>query len=348
MSVDNRLVISISAAPFQRPKKAACGFIERNIIKMTRIAIVGTGIIAGCHIDAISKLEDCTLVALCDLNEERVKALAEKNGVPYFLDYKKIPEECECDAVILNLPHGIHAEASIFFLEHGIHVLVEKPMANTVAECDAMIAASEKSGKKLAVAHVQRYFRPNRIVKELVDSGELGKLCMYSEQRSINYFLPNRPAWFTSKKMAGGGIVMNYGAHAFDKLFYITGKEPTAVYASTANLINDKDVEGHAQIFAKFEDGLSAVVTFSGYSDVVYESIYYFTGGAVKVLGVDRAFIRREGDSDWTEIDAKRDGREFALEVDDFCKYTRGEESTIPDGKYSRAIIKTIEEAYNS
>jgi len=313
---------------------------------MFKIAIVGTGIIAGTHIDAMNKLGGCELAALCDINEQRLNELCEKHGVPGCTDYKKLPELCDFDAVIINLPHGLHKDASVFFLEAGKHVLVEKPMANTVEECDAMLAAAEKSGKKLAVGHIQRFFRPNRIVKELVENGELGKLCMYVEQRSINYFLPNRPAWFTNKKMAGGGIVMNYGAHAFDKLFYITGKCPVSVTASTANLINDKDVEGHAQIFARFEDGLSASVTFSGYSDVVYESYYYFTGGAVKVVGVDNAFIRREGDKDWSPLEAKRDYTEFAFQLDEFIKYTKGEPSEVADGVYSREIIRTIEEAY--
>ena len=314
---------------------------------MFRIAIVGTGIIAGTHIDAMNKVKGCELAAFCDINEAKLNELCEKHGVPGCTDYKKLPELCDFDAVILNLPHGLHKDAAIFFLEAGKHVLVEKPMANTVEECDAMLAAAERTGKKLAVGHIQRFFRPNRIVKDMVESGELGKLCMYVEQRSINYFLPTRPAWFTNKKMAGGGIVMNYGAHAFDKLFYITGKTPISVTASSSNLLNDRDVEGHAQIFAKFEDGLSASVTFSGYSDVVYESYYYFTGGAIKVYMVDQSYIRRTGDKEWTPLETKRDGTEFATQLSEFIKYTKGEPSEIADGVYSREIIRTIEEAYS-
>lgn len=315
---------------------------------MLKIAIVGTGIIAGLHIDAINKLDNCTLVALCDLNKPKLDELCAKLNVPGYTDYKEMSEKEDFDAVILNLPHGLHAEATVFFLESGRHVLVEKPMANTLEECDKMLESAKNSGKKLAVGHIQRFFRPNRVVKEYVESGELGKLCMYSEQRSINYFLPDRPAWFTSKKMAGGGIIMNYGAHAFDKLFYVTGKRPISVTANTANLINDRDVEGHAQIFAKFEDGLSAVITFSGYSTVVYESYYYFTGGAIKINGVDSAFLLREGEKEWQPIDAKRKYDEFIVQLNEFVKYVNGEPSEIADGIYSRDIIEAIENCYNS
>ena len=315
---------------------------------MLRIAIVGTGIIAGLHIDAINKLENCTLVALCDLNKPKLDELCEKFSVPGYTDYKEMSEKEDFDAAILNLPHGLHADASIFFLESGRHVLVEKPMANTLEECDKMLESAKKSGKKLAVGHIQRFFRPNRVVKEYIENGILGKFCMYSEQRSINYFLPDRPAWFTNKKMAGGGIIMNYGAHAFDKLFYVCGKRPISITANTANLINDRDVEGHAQIFAQFEDGLSAVITFSGYSTVVYESYYYFTGGAIKINGVDSAYVLREGEKEWQPIDAKRTYDEFVTQLNEFVKYVNGEESEIADGIYSRDIIEAIEKCYKA
>ena len=100
---------------------------------MIKIAVVGTGAIAAAHIRAISKLPQCELVALCDLNEARVKELSEGLGVPYFLNYKDIPTAVDVDAVILNLPHGLHVSAAVFFLEAGVHVLVEKPMANAIS-----------------------------------------------------------------------------------------------------------------------------------------------------------------------------------------------------------------------
>lgn len=313
---------------------------------MLKIAIVGTGAIASSHIKAIEANDKLKLVALCDLNEERVKALAEQRGVPYFLNYKDIPEAVECDAVILNLPHGLHASASIFFLEAGLHVLVEKPMANTVEECDAMNEAAEKSGKKLAIAHVQRYMAVNRKIKEIIDSGELGKLCMYNEQRSINYFLPSRAPWFTSKKMAGGGIVMNYGAHAFDRLCYTASCSPVEVIGACDNFINDRDVEGHAQMMAKCDNGVSATITFSGYSTVDYIIYYYFTGGALRVVGTSTVEIKKEGERAWSPVAVDMSTDPFILELEDFRKFTNGEPTEIPDYAYSRKIIEAIQKGY--
>ena len=118
------------------------------------------------------------------------------------------------------------------------------------------------------------------------------------------------------------------------------------VNSSYANCINDRDVEGHAQIFAKFDNGVSATITLSGYSDVVYEAYYYFTKGALKLTSTSKLEMRREGEKVWTEVPDSNDGLAFVREIDEFCKYVRGEESNIPDGEYGKAIVKAIDALY--
>ena len=315
---------------------------------MLNIAIIGPGIIGLSHIAAIKTLDNCRLTALCDVNESVVKPLAEENGVPYFLDYKDIPKNVECDAVILNLPHGLHCESSIFFLNNGIHVLVEKPMANTVEECDRMLEAAKKNNKKLAIAHIQRYFDTNITVKKIVESGELGKLTMISEQRSINYFLDSRPRWFLSKKAAGGGILMNYGAHALDKVQYITGSKVKEISGSAFNLKNDYDIEGNAQYFAKLENGITCVGTFSGYCAVTYENYYYFTEGALKLHGNHAIELIKNGEKNWTTLQVNAKGNEIAREITEFVKYILGEDANIADGEYGKSVIEAIEKVYKN
>jgi predicted dehydrogenase len=311
---------------------------------MLNIAIIGVGIIGKSHLNAIQNIENCRLCALCDLNEEKVKQLAEEYEVPYFLDYREIPKKVKCDAVILNLPHHLHAPASIFFLEQDCHVLVEKPMANTIKECDEMIAAAKRSGKKLAVAHIQRYFEANRILKSIVDSGELGRYVGCCEQRSVNYFSDSRPRWFLDKRLSGGGIVMNYGAHALDKLKYITGAHITDVASVFGNFANEYNVEGHAQFLAKLDNDTGMTVTFSAYTPVVYENIYYFTKGAIRIFNGSTLEICRNGKWERTEI--RSDGKEIEREIVDFIRYVKDEPSTIPTPEYGREIIAAIEQIY--
>lgn len=312
---------------------------------MINIGIIGTGIIGLEHINAIENSDNCRLSAVCDINEASAKEFSEKYNVPYFTDYHKMPGNVEMDAVIINLPHFLHCESTVFFLEKGYHVLIEKPMANTVSECDMMLEASKKSGKKLAVGHVQRFFEANRCVRDIIASGRLGKLCMFSENRTIDYFLPSRPRWFLDKEKAGGGIVMNYGAHALDKLFYQLGCQDVDVASVTGNLKNSETIEGHAQFLLKFKDGFSATVTFSGYNPSGYDARYYFTNGTLKV---ENTFELYEFINDgWQRIDTVVNTTvAMQSQLEEFIKYINGEPADIADGEYGKAVIKVIEKIY--
>lgn len=313
---------------------------------MLNIAVVGTGLIGIDHLKAISLSDNCRLCALCDVKEDVAKALGEEYCVPWFTDYREIIGNADVDAVILNLPHYLHCESTVYFLENGVHVLIEKPMANTVEECDLMIAAAEKSGKKLAVGHVQRFYEANRIVKNIIKSGKLGKLCMFTENRTVEYFSPSRPKWFLDKKLAGGGIVMNYGAHALDKLFYALDTEDVELVSSVGNIKNDAAIEGHAQIFLKFRDNISATVTFCGYTNSGYDSIYYFTDGVLKVTGGSSLSTNTTGE--WITEDIPTDAvTPLKCQLEEFCKYVNNEPCDIADGKFGRAVIFAIEKIYS-
>ncbi|MBQ8816194.1 MAG: Gfo/Idh/MocA family oxidoreductase [Lachnospiraceae bacterium] len=311
---------------------------------MIKIAVVGTGLIGMQHLRAMEHTDACQLCALCDVNEEKVKELATQYQVPYFTDYHDMPGQVEADAVILNLPHYLHCESTVFFLEHGMHVLVEKPMANTVEECERMIAAAEKSGKKLAVGHVQRYFRVNSWLKKAVEEERFGKLCMITGKRSINYFAESRPGWFLKKNAAGGGIGMNYGAHALDTLFYITGERKAEIISGYGNLKTDHDIEGHMQYMLKFPSGLSMCQTLSGYNESGHEVVYYFTDGVLKVE--DAARLYQYVDSRWVQIAIEEDELIMERQMADFCRFLEGKPSMICDAQCGRDVIAALENVY--
>lgn len=309
---------------------------------MIKIAVVGTGIIGVQHLEAIEKSQECTLCAICDVNEASVAALAETYHVPYFTDYKELAEKVCMDAVILNLPHFLHCQVTEFFLDHGVDVLVEKPMANSVEECDRMIAAAKRNGRKLAVGHVMRYAPAIERVKEIYESGEMGKLCMYQEIRSADYFTSKRPKWFLDKALAGGGIARNYGAHSMDSLFYVTGHSSAKVTSAVGNLKNDAHIEGHAQIFLELPGQVSASLTYSGYTLSTWESLWVFTEGVART-SLSELWINRDGE--WIQEEVQ--GRHFLEEqLEEFCKMLRGEASKVATPEQGRAIMVVLEDMY--
>ena len=303
---------------------------------MIRIGMVGAGGIARRHADAIQSNPDCTLVCISDINLEKAELIAREHSARVYSDYKDF--DCaSIDAVILSLPHYLHCEASIYFLERGIGVLCEKPMACTVEECDKMIAAAEKSGARLAIGHVQKYYTALERVREIIEEKRFGALVMIHETRTKDY-VSGRPGWFLSKQMAGGGIAMNLGAHSLDRILYTTGLAVEEIYGMAANPITDHDVETAAQFLLKLSGGVSASVTLCGtHVPPMHESMYYFTDGVLKVVD-DTLLIYEDGKfvSYGGEYDL------ITRQLSEFIKLLRGEESAVCTPAYGREIIRLL------
>ena len=313
---------------------------------MFKIGVVGAGAIGDSHKSAIEKHPECVMTAVCDLNEEKAKILAEGTDAKIYTDYKEMIEKEELDIVILNLPHFLHKEVSIYCLDKGKHVLVEKPMACSVEECDAMIESSKRNNKKLGVGHVQRFNIAVNTVKRIIRNEELGKLCRISHTRNTDYFT-NRPKWFLNKAQAGGGILMNYGAHAMDKIFTITGLKAEEVLGFGNNFVTDDDIEGGAQVLIKLEGGVSASLTFCGEkSFYTHEHIYYCTNGAVKIVSGGDVYVSKEG------APFENLGLDYAHtifeQLKEFTKMIKEEENNMPTGEYGREVIKVLEKAFST
>ena len=308
---------------------------------MIKLGIVGAGIIGKDHSKAIAENPDCILTAVCDTVLERAEEIASEHNAQVFTDYKTMCEVADMDAVILNLPHFLHHDATVYFLEKGVNVLVEKPMAMNVEECDSMIAAAEKSGAKLAIGHVQRYYSAYGEVKKIKESGKYGKLCMITEVRNLNYINPNRPKWFLDKKLSGGGIVMNFGAHSLDKIMYVTGETVEEIHGYLDNPVTSDNIEVNAQLLLKLTGGISANITFCGCPGVPnYETIFYFDHGVAKVTSGSQLHLSEDGKF----VPVGGNIELLPAQLEEFVKFLKGEESMIVTPEYGREIIRVLEQ----
>lgn len=315
---------------------------------MFKIGIVGAGAIGRSHKRAIAANDKCELTAICDINEENAKIVAEDTDARIYSDYKDMAEKEEMDVVIVNLPHFLHKDVTIYFLERGVNVLVEKPMANTEDECKAMVAAAEKSGAALMIGHVQKYHGCYRVLKQMIEEGRLGKLCSITEERNQDYF-PNRPAWFLDKAQSGGGIITNFGAHTLDKVMYTTGLHIEDIVAMGNNFITDHDVAASVQMLVKFSDGVSGAFTYCGtHIKGRYETNFYFTDAVAQIRDGWQLWIS-ENKGDFVRMD--NDGDHYpnliARQLDELVKCLSGEESEIVLPDYSIEIVSAMEKAVN-
>jgi len=312
---------------------------------MYKIGIVGAGAIGGCHKEAFKENPSCELVAVCDKVLDRAEKLAEGTAAHIYDDYQKMCESEKLDAVILNLPHFLHESVTVYFLEKGVSVLVEKPMAINAAECDAMIAASKKTGAKLAVGHVQKYYNCYRFLKEMIAEERFGKLCGIREVRNCDYFT-GRPGWFLNRKLAGGGILMNYGAHTLDKIFYTTGLKVENVVAMGNNFLTDDSVEAIAQLLVRFEGGVNGTFCYCGCKvPSEYRTDFYFTNGAAQIRDGWDLWISEAG-GEFEHVDGCNSWGLFEVQLAEFVKLLDGEESEVVTPEYGKDVIAVLEKAF--
>jgi len=234
---------------------------------MLKIAILGAGAISDSHIQSyLTFQERCRIVALVDLYPDKATEKAAKHGLPVtvFADHKELLAAQDFDAASICLPPFAHASAAVDLLRAGKHVLVEKPMATCLQECDAMLAAAEESGRVLAVVSQNRFKTPMMKMRRVLGSGLIGKVLHAQVDsfwwRGHNYYdLWWRGTW----DKEGGGCTMNHAVHHIDIFQWMMGM-PAEVHAIAANLAHDNsEVEDFSTAVLRYADGRLGQITAS-------------------------------------------------------------------------------------
>ena len=166
---------------------------------------------------------------------------------------------------------------------------------------------------------------------------------MVREFRANDYFT-GRPRWFLEKEKSGGGITMNYGAHALDALFYSSGLEAVEVMGVGSNLLTDDTVEAAGQILVKLSNGAGVSLNFCGcpMRGEEWDSCYHFTGGRIVRNSPSKMLVIR-GAEEPEMIETKQNDSIFLRQLNEFVKMMKGEPNEMPTGAYSRKIIQVLE-----
>ena len=199
--------------------------------KILRYAVVGIHGMGRAHIRGIFNNPNATLTAICDNNEEFAIACAKEfNLDKYYLDYDKMLADENIDVVIVCTPDQVHRDYTIKALKAGKHVLCEKPMAQKLEDCKAMVAAAKETGMKLMIGQVCRKAPGFVKAKELVDSGEIGELFFVESEYAHDYArIPGIGGWRVDPVNLRHPVIGG-GCHAIDLLRWIAGN-PTEVAA---------------------------------------------------------------------------------------------------------------------
>ncbi|TVY07236.1 Gfo/Idh/MocA family protein [Paenibacillus cremeus] len=317
--------------------------------KKLRLALIGAGAIAGSHLTAIQELDSLIGAAICDTNADRAKALLASHSMdmPVYTDYKEMIRSVRPDAVAINLPHFLHKEAAIFCAEQGCHMMLEKPMALNVEECNEIMGAADRYGVRLMIGHTQRYLPENRKARDIIQSGELGKLVMVNDVRLVSYFTDTRPQWFFHQHLAGGGIVMNLGSHSIDKIQWLADSRVVKLKAALTHFGLKGDIEGSGHLWLALSNGATATVSLGGYGGVNRnDTEFVFTQGMLRIEQNRGLSISRNGVYEPVPIE---DGTHpFVLQYLDLLGSIHEDAPLAVTAEYSRDVIRIVQTVYES
>ena len=332
---------------------------------MHKVGLIGCGWFAPFHLDALAQLRDRATVAWCaDVDVDKARDVAvlasQQTGadVDAITDYRDGLDAVDC--VHILLPHHLHAPVTIDCLDAGKHVLLEKPMANTLDEVDAMIAAADRAQRTLMIAYPHRYRESMQRFRQLVTNGSHGNLFMLDgmmDEALVDYV----GGWLKEKRTLGGGVFFSSSPHMLDVMLWIAG-DVQAVSMAGTRAAADMEGEDTACSVIRFTSGAVGVTRHTWASPV--SRVWYtmhavcerahvtltttptgdlFSQGAscpwetrIVVDDVNGSHVALESD----------EGLNLAPEVSHFLDCVDTGTTPQTDGRTARKIIALVHEAY--
>jgi predicted dehydrogenase len=326
----------------------------KNEKNRLRVAIVGCGAVSEWqHLPALLSSNDVILTALVDKNPQRVESLA-KNCPDIQIktnDFHDLAGKVDC--AVVALPHSLHCPVTIDLLDMGIHVLVEKPIALNTAECDRMIATSEKVERVLAVGHMRRFFPSSITVKNIIDSEIIGRIKKFDFQEGYPYNWPVTSISLFKSELSGGGVLIDTGPHILDQLQWWLGNISEIEYYDD----NMGGVEADCLLNLKLYSGVSGTVTLSRIRQLRNTFTIEGENAKLEIEAAPLATTRLYGRKGELLLDAKQvepkgyidgyiDSTKTQLKA--FVQACRGSYSKIVTGNEASKTIAIIERCYLS
>ncbi len=304
-------------------------------------------------------------MALYARNGEKAKAMAEKHHIPKWYDnIDKLLEESGCEVVDICLPNYLHAEATLKAAAAGKHIIIEKPLAVTLEEADAMIAACKKAGVKLMYAEELCFAPKYERVRHLVKEGAVGKI--YMLKQGEKHSGPHTD-WFYDIKYSGGGVLMDMGCHAFGWFFWmLNNAKAKSVSASMATVLHKGRTQGedNSVVIVEFENGVTAVAENSwakhggmddrsevyGTEGVVYADL--FIGNSALTYsknGYGYAMEKADTTAGWSfTVFEEVFNQGYPHELRHFIECVQKDKQPLTTGELGRAVLEVVYAAYAS
>jgi predicted dehydrogenase len=313
------------------------------------IGVLGAGAIARAHVRSYGKLDGCRLVAVAEVDEARGRAFAAECGATWHRDWRDVLARQDVHAVSVCLPHALHAAAVLDAAAAGKHVLCEKPIATTLADADRMVAACRRAGVTLMIGHTHRFRLEHIKAKELLDGGAIGRVVQVRDVIFAGRDTLTPLGWRGVSALSGGGVFMDNGVHAADRLRWWVGGEVAWVAARTGRASALVEGEDHGVALLAFRNGVTATLEQALAVPRAAGACYAEFLGSEGVLRVDtwqRLQVTIRG-RPWEDVPLPGDAPEgFDAELGEFIAALREGRPPSVTGEDGRAALELIQAIY--
>lgn len=217
--------------------------------KKIGVAVIGTGFWGKNHAKAYKEIESTNLIAICDKNADRAKIIADQFGVKAYTDSKQMLKNKEIEAVSVCTWSTVLANEALIALQAGRHVLVEKPMAADVKQAERLLKTAQNNGLHLTVGFLTRFIPGLQHIQHAIARKEIGELVCATAIRVTQW----------PERIGDVGVIKDTAIHDIDVMQYLTGENPTAVFAKTGNM-KHRTFEDYAHVMLTYKDGKSAFI----------------------------------------------------------------------------------------
>ncbi|HOJ31146.1 MAG TPA: Gfo/Idh/MocA family oxidoreductase [bacterium] len=344
-------------------------------MKKIKIGVIGAGGISHAHIEAFKQLPDIEVAAISDPNETKLSFVAEKYGIlKRFANWEDLLKE-QIDIVSICSPNAFHAQQAISALKAGKHVICEKPVAMSVEEAESILETAKQTGNKFMVAFCHRFAPHSQFIKKMVNAGQMGELYYAKASCLRRRGIPGLGTWFTTKKLAGGGPLIDIGVHILDLAIYLMGcPEPKLIVGVTYNKfknqavdggwppvwsrVGDKptgtfDVEDLAAGFIRFKNNTTLFLeaSWAGNSEVGLKISLFGTKSGVQYWTEAKPPLKIYGDINGVVTDATTEFPSvnvYHAEIEHFVNCVRNNIQPITTPEEIITVIKIIQNIYKS
>ncbi|MEI6502618.1 MAG: Gfo/Idh/MocA family oxidoreductase [Armatimonadota bacterium] len=316
-----------------------------------KIAMIGCGGNARGHMSRLLQLPGVEIVGLCDTADAAIEAARNLDPsiakATVFGDYRELLASVDCDAIEISTPHTCHFDQIIASLSAGKHVLCEKPMVCQVDHAHAVIEKISQTGLTFAVSYQRHTLAPYRFCRELIASGEIGKLTFITALQSQNWYTGRMSSgdWRGIKALSGGGQLNDSGSHLIDIVLWMSGLQPAEVFAFQDNL--EAEVDIMSALSVKFDGGALLNLSVVGHAVNWFEEITMWTENSCLAIRDDSVVWKFEGQT--RHVLSGADLGEASSDPDaNFVNSIRGTETPQATAEDALKVIQLSEATWRS